>query len=99
MDSIKLSDIIIIILLLISILLWIINLVTKYDNVDQQKPQIIYRFRPDLDLQFDKSNFPSKIYNDMFTGSNISQGGMSTDQGRSTVSVLNQNIAGGTIKS
>lgn len=91
------SDIVIIILLLISIALWVINMIIKCQDSVQPKPQIIYRFRPDLDLQFDASNFPSKIYTNMFSGANVSQGGMSTDQGRGAISVLNQNTQGGTL--
>jgi hypothetical protein len=43
-------------------------------------PQIIYRYKPELDLQFDESNMPSKIYNNIFTEPNVYQGGYQLDQ-------------------
>jgi len=92
------SDIVIIFLLLIAIIVWLINLNKKCPMVIQPEPQIIYRFKPDLDLQFDSTNFPTAVYSDVFNGRNLSPGGYSLDSGRSTlVSVNNQNNKGGTI--
>lgn len=95
----QLSDILIIFLLLSCVTLWIINMNKKCPDIRQQPPQIIYKFRPDLDLQFNPTNFPSEIYSEMFKGGNIAQGGMSNDRGRNTGGTLvtNQNKTGGTL--
>ena len=61
---------VIIILLSICILLLIIN----YFKTCSEKT-IIYKLRPELDLQFDESNYPSKIYNNMFNDVNLNYGG------------------------
>lgn len=60
---------VIIILLSICIFLLIIN----YFKTCSEK--IIYKLRPELDLQFDESNYPSKIYNNMFNDVNLNYGG------------------------
>jgi hypothetical protein len=96
------SDIVIIILLSSSILIWTIFTITSSPRIAISPPQIIYRFRPDLDLQFDSTNFPSTVYSDMFNGNNIWQGGYSLDSNKSTLQqqlnpVSNQNLTGGTI--
>ena len=92
------SDIVIIALLLSAIIVWLINLNKKCPVVIQPEPQIIYRFKPDLDLQFDSTNFPTTVYSDLFSGHNLSPGGYSLETGRTTlVSVNNQNNKGGTI--
>lgn len=92
------SDIVIIFLLLIAIIVWLININKKCPVVIQPEPQIIYRFKPDLDLQFDSTNFPSTIYTDMFSGPNTYMGGYQLQNANKTnVSVNNQNNRGGTI--
>lgn len=92
------SDIVIIILLLIAIIIWIINANKHCPQIIQPEPQIIYRFKPDLDLQFDNSNFPTTIYGQMFSGPNTTIGGYTLNSEKNTlVSVNNQNTKGGTI--
>lgn len=92
------SDIVIIFLLLIAIIIWLININKKCPVVIQPEPRIIYRFKPDLDLQFDSTNFPTVVYSDIFSGGNIFQGGYQLQNANKTnVSVNNQNKRGGTI--
>jgi len=92
------ADIVIIILLLIAIIVWIMNLIKTCPQETRSVPQIIYRFKPDLDLQFDTTNFPSTVYTQMFNGNNPTIGGYTLESGRSTlISVNNQNTRGGTI--
>lgn len=91
------SDIVIIFLLLIAIIVWLININKKCPVVIQPEPRIIYRFKPDLDLQFDSTNFPTAVYSDLFSGPNTYMGGYKLDSGRGNVSVNNQNNKGGTI--
>ena len=70
------SDFVIIILLISCLLMWFTNLMGKCPPVQTQlPPQIIYKYRPELDLQFDPNNVPSKIYGDIFQGPNVYQGG------------------------
>lgn len=47
-----------------------------------QPAKIMYVYKPELDLQFNENNFPSKIYPQLFTGPNVYQGGYHMDQGR-----------------
>jgi hypothetical protein len=69
----ELSTIVIIILLITSILLFILNFLKTCPT---QKPAIIvYKSFPELDLQFDENNFPSKVLDNVFTGNNIWLGG------------------------
>ena len=94
------SDIIIIILLMSCLLIWFYNSTQNQPQIRQCSPQIIYKFRPDLDLQFDSTNFPSTVYSQMFNGSNIAMGGYNfTDSNIKTGLnlVTNQNNKGGTI--
>jgi hypothetical protein len=77
----ELSDIIIIILLMSSFTLWMIN-VNKKCSIDKKPPIIIYKTRPELDLQFDSSNFPSIVYEKMFNYPNIWQGGYNLDSSK-----------------
>lgn len=92
------SDIIIIALLLIAIIVWLINMNKKCPVPIQHEPQIIYRFKPDLDLQFDSTNFPTAVYTQMFSGANTFQGGYQLQNANKTnVSVNNQNNRGGNI--
>lgn len=82
----ELSDFIIIILLSSSVLIWFMNFYRACPPIIQPRPQIIYRYRPELDLQFDENNMPSKIYDYIFTGPNVYQGGYHMDQGRAVMS-------------
>lgn len=91
------SDVIIIVLLLIAIIIWVINANKRCPQIIQPEPQIIYRFKPDLDLQFDTTNFPTEVYSKMFSGPNTTIGGYDISSGRTVVSVNNQNNKGGTI--
>jgi len=96
----ELSDIVIIILLIIAIYVWYQNLNKKCPVTVTPPAQIIYRFKPDLDLQFDTTNFPTAVYDQMFSGANTYQGGYKLDSnntGKVNVSVNNQNNKGGTI--
>lgn len=94
----KFSDIVIIFLLLIAIIVWLININKKCPVIIQPEPQIIYRFKPDLDLQFDSTNFPTAVYSDLFSGRNIFQGNYQLQNANKTnISVNNQNNKGGTI--
>lgn len=96
----ELSDIVIIILLIIAIYVWYQNLNKKCPVTVTPPPQIIYRFKPDLDLQFDTTNFPTTVYDQMFSGGNTYMGGYKLDSNNThkvNVSVNNQNNKGGTI--
>lgn len=53
-------------------------------------PQIIYKYNPELDLQFDERNFPSNIYDDVFSGENVYQGGYNLDQGKTKLPITYQ---------
>lgn len=75
----ELSDIIIIMLLISCLLMWIITFITECPSV-KSPPLIIYKYNPELDLQFDERNFPSKIYNNLFGGENVYMGGYKLDQ-------------------
>ena len=77
----------------------IISSNNKCIDIIPQDPQIIYKFKPDLDLQFDDSNFPTTVYSKMFSGPNTFQGGYDISSGRSAknTSVNNQNNKGGTL--
>ena len=72
----ELTDYIIIILLLSCSFLWGLNLLKKCPQPDNTR-QIVYRYRPELDLQYDENNTPSKIYDFMFNGPIVYQGGYS----------------------
>lgn len=79
----ELSDFIIIILLISCVSMWFANFVGKCPpSPPPSPPKIVYRYRPELDLQFDPKNMPSKIYDYVFTGPNVYQGGYHLDQGR-----------------
>lgn len=68
-----------------SILMWVVNYLNQPPPPPPPKPVIIYRYKPELDLQFDENNMPSKIYDYVFTGPNVYQGGYNLDQGRVTL--------------
>jgi hypothetical protein len=77
------ADFIIIVLLMSSVFMWIANFMGKCPAPPPPPPpEIIYRYKPELDLQFNENNFPSKIYDYVFTGPNVYQGGYHMDQGR-----------------
>ena len=77
------ADFIIIVLLMSSVCMWIANFMGKCPAPPPPPPpEIIYRYKPELDLQFNENNFPSKIYDYVFTGPNVYQGGYHMDQGR-----------------
>lgn len=79
----ELSDFIIIVLLISCVSIWFANFVGKCPvPPPPPPPEIIYRYKPELDLQFDERNMPSKIYDYVFTGPNVYQGGYHMDQGR-----------------
>jgi hypothetical protein len=79
----ELSDFIIILLLMSCVSIWFANFAGKCPvPPPPPPPQIIYRYKPELDLQFDENNMPSKIYDYVFTGPNVYQGGYHMDQGR-----------------
>jgi len=78
----ELSDIIIICLLVIAIYFWMNSKYTDCPEPVVQPPKVVYVYKPELDLQFDEKNFPSKLYNPLFTGPNVYQGGYHMDQGR-----------------
>jgi hypothetical protein len=73
----ELSDIVIICLLLISIIIWMNNTCKECPEVTALPPKIMYVYKPELDLQFNENNFPSKVYPQLFTGPNVYQGGYS----------------------
>lgn len=83
----ELSELIIIILLISCIFIWIANLLGRYLlQSPPTPPQIIYRYRPELDLQFDERNLPSQVYGYLFNGDNVYQGGYHLDQNRTVLS-------------
>lgn len=72
------TDFIIIVLLISCISMWLANIINECPSLPPPSPpQIVYRYRPELDLQFDENNMPSKVYDDIFTGPNVYQGGYS----------------------
>jgi hypothetical protein len=71
----EITDYIIIILLLSCLSMWFSTLISKCPPIPILPPQIIYKYRPELDLQFDERNFPSKIYNNVFNDDNLYIGG------------------------
>jgi hypothetical protein len=72
----ELSDFIVIILLGSCVSMWFANFFGKCPiPPPPPPPQIVYRYRPELDLQFDERNMPSKIYDDIFNSPNVYQGG------------------------
>ena len=56
--------------IIITILVCIFLYILIYQN-----QTIIYKQPTELNLQFSPDNFPSKIYNDVFTGQNVWLGG------------------------
>lgn len=79
----EISDFVIIVLLISCVSMWFTNFLGKCPpSPPPPPPQIIYRYKPELDLQFNENNFPSKIYDYVFTGPNVYQGGYHLDQGR-----------------
>lgn len=79
----EISDFIIIVLLTSSVCIWFTNFWGKCPPPPPlPPPQIIYRYKPELDLQFNENNFPSKIYKGILSGPNVYQGGYNMDQGR-----------------
>lgn len=88
-----LSNYIIIILLTSCVCIWIISFFNKCPSQSLLPPKIIYQYKPELDLQFDESNFPSKIYTNVFTGNNVSQGGYNLlNTGRISLSDKNKRV-------
>lgn len=82
----ELSDFIIILLLISCVSMWFANFAGKCPPPPPTpQSQIVYRYRPELDLQFDPKNMPSKIYDYVFTGPNVYQGGYQLDQGRTVL--------------
>jgi len=70
----RFSDIIIILLFIFCIISWILNYFRKCPSLSS-KPMVVYKYRPELDLQFNEENMPLKVYKQMFTGPNVYQGG------------------------
>lgn len=81
------TDFIIIILLTSCVLIWFTNLIYKCPVKKSipipERTQI--KYSPELDLQFDERNFPSKIYSGIFSSPNIYMGGYNLDQGKSII--------------
>jgi hypothetical protein len=73
-------DILIIILLICCIFLWIVNLYKPCPDI-----KILYRYRPELDLQFSETNLPSKIYDYIFNEPNVFQGGYNLEHKKKTI--------------
>ena len=84
------KEIVIIILLITSIILFLVNFFinTKVNcpSCPICKPPINL-----LDLEFSQDNFPSKVYYDLFNGSNVYQGGYQLDTNVHN-NILQQNI-------
>ena len=56
--------------------MWIINYNKKCDNDNLiVPPKIIYRYHNELDLQFEPNNSPTVVYDNLFNGTNVAQGG------------------------
>lgn len=71
----QLTDFIIIFLLMSCVILWYIISKKECPLIKSMPAQVIYRYKPELDLQFDSRNFPTAIYDDVFNGTNVAQGG------------------------
>lgn len=88
----ELSDMIIVILLISCISMWYLVSTQKEDCVPQKVIVKEYIFKPELDLQFDQANFPSKLYDNVFTKPNVYQGGYNMDQGRNIITTKNDKV-------
>lgn len=77
-------------LLLVSyVLMWyIISTLLSKKVLPQPQPQPPPQIN-ELDLQFDERNFPSKIFDNVFS-SNVYQGGYNMDQGKTKLLVTYQ---------
>lgn len=69
-------ELVIIVLLCILALLFLFN--NTPDLTDKNERKIV----PIADIQFSEQNFPSVVYEDIFSGPNVWQGGYNLDQGR-----------------
>jgi hypothetical protein len=70
-----------VIILLLIILLICIGLTSEIEAKNETKTDS-KRIIPTVDIQFSEQNFPSVVYEDIFSGPNIWQGGYNLDQGR-----------------
>jgi len=71
-------NIIIIILITMSLLLWYFSYIrTSLKTQLDQKPISVMVYPLPLDIQFSKENFPSFVFNQLFTGPNPWIGGFS----------------------
>ena len=76
----ELLNIIIILLLIVSLVCWYYSIYYR----QCPSPKIVYNDPViPLDIQFGTTNFPSDLYDNLFTGPNVFMGGYSIDQGRS----------------
>lgn len=55
--------------------MWYISSTRKCNAQKLLPPKVVYRYRNELDLQFDPSNYPTNIYDNVFNGTNVAQGG------------------------
>lgn len=55
------------------------------------EPKYKYKYTtvPTVDSQFSQSNFPSVVYDEIFTGQNTYQGGYQLDQGKGSTAAQN----------
>lgn len=71
----RITEFIVILLLVSCIILWYISSTKKCTLPKLLPPKVVYRYRNELDLQFDPSNYPTNIYDNVFNGTNVAQGG------------------------
>jgi hypothetical protein len=65
------------------ILLLIILLISiGFANTEMSPESSTRKIIPIADIQFSEQNFPSVVYEDIFNGPNVWQGGYNLDQGR-----------------
>lgn len=84
----------IIIMMLLVVGLVMVGVSWLKSDLNCPPPKVIYRYVPKhmLDVQFGEENSPSQIYKDMFTQSSPWQGGYQLGKGKTTVSVVDQQV-------
>ena len=71
----RITEFIVILLFISCIIMWYISSTRKCITQKLLPPKVVYRYRNELDLQFDPSNYPTNIYDNVFNGTNVAQGG------------------------
>lgn len=82
----------ILLMIILSFMLLYISKTIEKTTSDKQKIKLKDEQIPlELDAQFSETNFPSKIYSNLFTGPNTFIGGYSIDSGRTVFPAQSKN--------